>query len=120
MRVGVCLIDLNPTYVGGLTTYAAGLVNGLLENGRGHQVILFASDQIPATFAGRINAASGNAVAILDVPRRSIVERLTALPGLDAFHPGMRNRRMQGVAEQIASRCDVLLCPLGFMPSYQL
>jgi glycosyltransferase involved in cell wall biosynthesis len=120
MRIGVCLIGLNPTYVGGLTTYAAGLVNGLLKNSRGHQVVLFLSDAVPPVLEERINDAARAVVVSVSVPRPSVVERLTALPGLDALHPQIRNRRMKRVSEQIAARCDVVLCPLGFMPTYQL
>jgi len=120
MRIGVCLVGLNPTYVGGLTTYTVGLINGLLKNARGHQIVLLAGDDVPHALAERIDLAAGAAVVSLEVPRRGLVERLTALPGLEALHPRMRNRRMQGVAEQIASNCDILLCPLGFMPSYEL
>jgi glycosyltransferase involved in cell wall biosynthesis len=120
MRIGVYLVGLNPTYVGGLTTYAAGLVNGLLNNDRGHQVVLFVSDDVPHVFAERINEADRAVVVPVNAPRRSVIERSTALPVLDALHPLIRNRRMKHVSDQITTQCDVVLCPLGFMPTYQL
>jgi glycosyltransferase involved in cell wall biosynthesis len=120
VRIGVYLVGLNPTYVGGLTTYAAGLVSGLLKNNRGHEVVLFVGKEVSPLLAERINEDGRSISVCVDSPEPSLLERLTMLPGIEALHLQIRNRNMKRVCEQIQAQCDVLLCPLGFMPSYRL
>jgi hypothetical protein len=120
MRIGVYLVGLNPAYAGGLTTYAIGLVNGLLRSDRDHKVILFVSDEARPLLAERINNGPRAVFVSVNAPPQSAVERLTGLPGLDAFHTQVRNRRMRSVSEQIAAECDLVLFPLCFMAAYQL
>ena len=120
MRVGVYLVELNPAYAGGLTTYAVGLVNGLLDNTRGHEVVLFVSAPGRPLLTERVRKAATARFVNVDAPARGTAELLTALPGLELFHPAVRNRRMAQVAEQIAAECDVVLFPLCFMATYRL
>jgi glycosyltransferase involved in cell wall biosynthesis len=120
MRVGVYLVELNPEYAGGLTTYAVGLVNGLLDNTRGHEVVLFVSDRGRPLLTERVKKAAAARFVTVDAPARGTAELLTALPGLGLFHPAVRNRRMAQVAEQIAAHCEVVLFPLCFMATYRL
>jgi glycosyltransferase involved in cell wall biosynthesis len=120
MRIGVYLTGLNPSYVGGLTTYAVGLLNGLISNHRGCQVVAFVSDDARPFLADRIKAAPHACLVAINEPPRSLAERLTCLPGLDAFHTHIRNRRMRHVSEQISAECDVVLFPLCFMATYRL
>jgi len=54
------------------------------------------------------------------MPAGRLVDRLSRLPGLDPLHVPIRNRRMSGVAELIAARCDAVLFPLSFMAMYRL
>ena len=120
MRVGVYLVGLNPTYVGGLATYALGLLNGLIGNHRGCQIVTFVSDDAQLPLADRIKIASHAAFVAVSEPSRSVAERLTFLPGLGAFHKHVRNWRMRRVSEQISTACDVVLFPLCFMATYRL
>jgi glycosyltransferase involved in cell wall biosynthesis len=120
MRVGVYLADLDPAYVGGLTTYAIGLVNGLLRNDRGHDVTVFMKEEIRSLLTQRIEAASRANFVCMSQPSGRLVERLTRLPGLAGLHTHVRDRRMGGVSEQISRECDVVLFPLSFMATYRL
>jgi len=120
MRIGVYLAGLNPTYVGGLTTYAVGLLNGLISNHRGCQIVIFVNVDARRFLADRIKIAPHAAFVSIDEPVRSVTERLTLLPGFDRFHVRMRNWRMRRVADQIAAECDVVLFPLCFMATYRL
>lgn len=119
MRVGVYLCGLDPSYAGGLKTYAAGIVNGLVGNSRGHPVVLFVSDESRAQILEQVQGASRATVVPVVMPPGRIVDGLTRLPGLDTLHVGVRNRRMRGVSELVASRCDVVLFPLSFMAMYR-
>jgi glycosyltransferase involved in cell wall biosynthesis len=120
MRVGVYLAGLNASYVGGLTTYAIGLVNGLIGNQRGCEIITFISNDSQAFLANRIVVAPHAGLVAVNEPPRSAIERLTRLPGLDVFHTRVRNRWMRRVSDQISSACDVVLFPLCFMATYRL
>lgn len=120
MRVGVYLAGLNPTYVGGLTTYALGLLNGLISNSRGCQIVTFVSDDARPFLADRIRGAPHASFVSVNEPPRTLSERLTRLPGLRSLHEHVRNHRMRVVSEQISAECDVALFPLCFMPTYRL
>jgi glycosyltransferase involved in cell wall biosynthesis len=120
MRVGVYLAGLSSSYVGGLTTYAVGLLNGLIGNTRGSQIVTFVSDDARRALSERITIAANARYVTVKEPSRSVVEYLTRLPGLELFHEGVRNRRMRRIADQIASECDVVLFPLCFMATYRL
>jgi len=119
MRVGVYLAGLPQSYVGGLTTYALGLLNGLISSSRGCQIVTFISDDARHSLAERIMVAPHARFVTINAPPRNTVERLTLLPGLDAFHTSVRNRRMRRIAERISSECDVLLFPLCYMATYR-
>jgi glycosyltransferase involved in cell wall biosynthesis len=120
MRIGVYLVGLNPTYVGGLTTYAVGLLNGLISNHRGNQIVTFVSDDAQLFLADRVKTAPHASFVALNEPSKSAVERLTLLPALSIFHKHVRNRRMRRVSDQISAECDVILFPLCYMATYQL
>jgi glycosyltransferase involved in cell wall biosynthesis len=120
MRVGVYLAGLNTAYVGGLTTYAIGLVNGLIENHRGCEIVTFISNDSRCFLENRIVVAPHAGLVSVNEPPRSVIERLTRLPGLDVFHAQVRNRWMRRVSDQISAACDVVLFPLCFMATYQL
>ncbi len=120
MRIGVYLAGLNPSYVGGLTTYAVGLLNGLIGNHRGCQIVIFVNADARRVLSDRIQAAPHATYIAVDEPSRNLVERLTLLPGLDMLHEHVRNWRMGRVADQIAAECDVVLFPLCFMATYRL
>jgi glycosyltransferase involved in cell wall biosynthesis len=120
MRVGVYLAGLNPTYVGGLTTYALGLLNGLLTNERGHNIVTFVGDNARAFLAERMMTTPYARCVPISEPPMSAAERLTLLPILSVFHRHVRNRRMRGVADIISAECDVVLFPLCYMATYCL
>jgi glycosyltransferase involved in cell wall biosynthesis len=120
MRIGVYLAGLNPNYVGGLTTYAIGLLNGLISNHRGWRIVVFATEDVRRFLADRIDIAPHVVFVAVDERSTSVAERLTLLPGLDIFHEYIRNRRMIRVADQMAAECDVILFPLCFMATYRL
>jgi glycosyltransferase involved in cell wall biosynthesis len=120
MRIGVYLAGLNPAYVGGLTTYAVGLLNGLISNHRGHQIVAFVNDDAQLILANRMKVAPHARSVAVNEPPRSTVERLTHLPTLRMFHKHVRNRRMRFVADQISTECDVVLFPLCYMATYHL
>jgi glycosyltransferase involved in cell wall biosynthesis len=121
VRVGIYLGGLNPAYAGGVKTYAIGLVNGLIKNVRGHETVVFVGDDVRGELVERIGAAASRAsfVAPPATPG-TLVDRLTMLPGLDALHVSLRERRMKSVSELIEARCDVVLFPLCFMATYRL
>jgi glycosyltransferase involved in cell wall biosynthesis len=120
VRIGVYLTELNPAYVGGLTTYAVGLLNGLISSNRGHEIVFFVSDEAQAFLAARIDVASHARAVVINEPSKTTIERLTMLPVLSVFHKHLRNRRMRHVAKQISAECDVVLFPLCYMATYQL
>jgi glycosyltransferase involved in cell wall biosynthesis len=120
MRVGVYLAGLNPTYVGGLTTYAIGLLNGLISNHRGNEVVTFVGDNARALLAERVTTASHARFVAVNEPSKGVLERLTLLPVLSALHRYARNRRMGFVADTILAECDVVLFPLCYMSTYRL
>src|SRR5580692_3817830 len=120
MRIGVYLTGLNPAYVGGLTTYAVGLLNGLISNNRGHQIVTFVSDDAQLLLAARIKVAPHARCVVMNEPSKTTAERLTLLPTLSVFHKHVRNRRMRHVSNQISAECDVVLFPLCYMATYQL
>ncbi|MGH8218261.1 MAG: glycosyltransferase family 4 protein [Steroidobacteraceae bacterium] len=120
MRIGVYLVGLDPAYAGGLTTYATGLVNGLLAANQGHDVIVFIRDDTGPLIESRLAAASRAIFQPIEVPRRKPLESLSALPGLESLHTRARNRRMERVAQRIEAQCDVVLFPLCFMATYAL
>jgi glycosyltransferase involved in cell wall biosynthesis len=120
MRVGVYLAGLNPSYVGGLTTYAIGLLNGLIDNHRGCKIVIFVSDGARMVLADRIKNAPHVEWVALNEPPARLADRLALLPVLDALHERARNRRMRRVSERISAACDVVLFPLCFMATYRL
>jgi glycosyltransferase involved in cell wall biosynthesis len=120
MRIGIYLAGLNPAYVGGLTTYALGLLNGLTSNHRGHQIVAFVNDDAQLILADRMKVAPHAGSVAVNEPPRSMFERLTVLPTLRIFHKHVRNRRMRFVSDQISAECDVVLFPLCFMATYHL
>lgn len=120
MRVGVYLGGLNPDYAGGLKTYVIGLVSGLLRNVRGHDTVLFVGDEVREELTERLGPlAEASFVSAPAVPG-SILDRMTLLPGLDAFHVPIRARRMRKVSELLQAQCDVVLFPLCFLATYNL
>jgi len=120
MRIGVYLAGLSPSYVGGLTTYAVGLLNGLIGNNRGCRIVTFVSNDAQLALSDRIKIAPNATFVAVNEPSTGAAELLTRLPGLDVFHEHVRNRRMSRVADQISAECDVVLFPLCFMATYQL
>jgi len=120
VRVGVYLGGLDPTYAGGLKTYAIGLVNGLIRNVRGHQIVIFVGDEAREELAERIQPDSKTSFLSPPAAPSAVFERLTMFPGLDRLHVPVRVRRMRKLAESIEARCDVVLFPLCFMATYCL
>lgn len=117
MRIGVYLTQLNPAYAGGLTTYAFGLVNGLLQNQRGHEVVLFGDETV---LRDRLNQPPHASFVPIEAPPRGLAELIGALPGLAELHVAVRNRRMRQVAARVSAACDVVLFPLSVMATYRL
>ena len=120
MRVGVYLGGLNPDYAGGLKTYVIGLVSGLMRNVRGHDTVVFVGDEAREELAERIGPRANAGFVSAPVVSRSVIDRMTLLPGLDAFHVPMRARSMKEVAQLLEAQCDVVLFPLCFMATYRL
>lgn len=120
MRIGVYLCGLDPTYAGGLKTYAFGLVGGLVRNTRGHGVVLFVSEATGSSIVEQLPAASRATVVSVRMPAGRAFDGLARLPGLEALHVPVRNRRMRPVAALLESRCDTVLFPLSFMATYRL
>jgi len=119
MRIGIYLASLNASYVGGLTTYAVGLLNGLIANHRGNSIVAFVSNEGRRLMAERLTASPSFTTSIVSEPRPGPFERLTGLPGLEAFHAPVRNRRMREVSRRVAAECDIVLFPLCFMATYE-
>jgi glycosyltransferase involved in cell wall biosynthesis len=121
MRIGVYLMDFDPTYAGGLNTYAAGLVRGLTRCSRRHRVVVFAGTEAQAELERRIGSTSdGTFFVPVESPRGRLAEHLTLLPLLEHFHEAARNRRMRKVSALIAAHCDVVLFPMSFLCAYEL
>jgi glycosyltransferase involved in cell wall biosynthesis len=120
MRVGVYLGGLNPDYAGGLKTYVIGLINGLTRNVRGHETVIFAGDEVRQELAERIGCRAKSSFVSAPAVPGSLIDQLTMLPGLDAFHVSTRERRMRRVSQLLEAHCDVVLFPLCFMATYRL
>jgi glycosyltransferase involved in cell wall biosynthesis len=118
MRIGVYLASLNASYVGGLTTYAIGLMNGLIANSRGNSIVAFVSDEGRHLLAERLTPSPLFTTSIVSEPRPGPFERLTGLPGLEVLHASVRNGRMREVSRRVAAECDIVLFPLCFMATY--
>lgn len=120
MRLGVYLIGLTPSYVGGLTTYALGLVNGLQRSAGEHQIVLFVDADARSVILSRHKLAERVTITEIREPPRSVIERITRLPLFAHFHEHVRNRQMASVAAQINCACDVVIFPMCFMATYAL
>lgn len=120
MRVGVYLGGLDPAYVGGLKTFALGLVNGLLRSSRGHEVIVFVDDEARAEVVERIDGTPGVTFVSVRAPGGRTAERLAWVLGWEAFHTSVQNYRMRRLADLIEAQSDVVLFPLSFMKMYRL
>jgi glycosyltransferase involved in cell wall biosynthesis len=120
VRVGVYLGGLNPDFAGGLKTYTIGLVSGLVRNVRGHDTVVFVGDEVRQELAERVGPRANATFVSPPATPGSLLERLTMLPGLEAFHVPMRERRMRRLTEFLEARCDVVLFPLCFMATYRL
>ncbi|MBW4052024.1 MAG: glycosyltransferase family 4 protein [Proteobacteria bacterium] len=120
MRVGVYLCGLDPTYMGGLKTYAAGVVKGLVASTRGHQVAVFVSEEVGSEILKQLPDASRATVVPVRMPGGRLIDGLTRLPGLERLHVPVRNRRMRPISALLESQCDIVLFPLSFMATYRL
>jgi glycosyltransferase involved in cell wall biosynthesis len=120
VRIGVYLLGLDPQYVGGLSTYAIGLVNGLIKNGGAYDVVVFVDADDGAALRPRIGTSPHARVVAVARPSNAMIERITAMPGASVFHVSVRNWRRRAVAEQIESECDAVIFPLGCMATYDL
>lgn len=120
MRIGVYLCGLDPAYAGGLKTYAAGVVQGLTMNTRGHDVVLFVSEESRLQILAQLPAASSTRVVPVRMPAGRFVDAAMRLPGLGALHVPVRDHRMRRVTDLVESQCDAVLFPLSFMAMYRL
>lgn len=119
MRIGVYLVGLDPSYSGGMKTYAIGLINGLARSSRGCEVVVFVNDEARHEVANRIDSDCVTFVSAR-APSGRIVERLTWLLGIEAVHVAARNGRTRHIAALVGKHSDVVLFPLSYMGAYRL
>jgi len=113
MQVGINCIDINPAFVGGVTTYAFGLLEGFANVGNGCRFRLFVTqdnEQLFASFRKRDNFEI-RVIHDPSFPLRSRVCRASSLSGSRGLHRFVSGLLFKNLRELMDGECDVLYTP---------
>jgi glycosyltransferase involved in cell wall biosynthesis len=120
IRVGINCLDINPAFVGGVTAYTLGLLEGFANTGNGCRFRLFvnrANKEVFANFRSRNNFE----ILVIDdrlFALRSRVSRATSLACSRGLHKFASSLVFENIREFMDEESDVLYTPTPVLRSF--
>jgi glycosyltransferase involved in cell wall biosynthesis len=113
MRVGINCLQLDPSFVGGVTTYALGLLEGFANAGNGCRFLVFVTAENQHLFEPFRNRDRFEVVVISDrlFSLRSKVCRATSLSRSNGLHKLTSDFIFENVRALMDSESDVVYTP---------
>jgi glycosyltransferase involved in cell wall biosynthesis len=113
MRIGINCLDVNPAFVGGVTTYTAGLLEGFAKVGNGSRFHLFVTEgnkHLFKTFEERPHFEMF-VVGGKSLPLRIKACRAALFSGNKEIFKGANDFIFEKIRSLMDSNCDVLYTP---------
>jgi glycosyltransferase involved in cell wall biosynthesis len=113
MQVGINCLDVNPSFVGGVTTYALGLLEGFTTAGNGCRFSVFVTEENQRLFERFLNCDNFRIVVIGDrfFSLRSNVCRAASLSCSRGVYKFASDRIFKNIQELMDRESDVLYTP---------
>jgi glycosyltransferase involved in cell wall biosynthesis len=113
MRVGLSCLDVDPAFVGGVTTYTAGLLEGFAKAGNGCQFRIFATESNQHLFESYRNRHNFEVVVVGGslFPVRAKVCRAALLSFSSKIYKGINDFVFQRIGELMDAESDLLYTP---------
>ena len=115
MRIGIDLSTFSSSYVGGVTTYVYGLLEGFQKLSLNHSIVLFSNEQSADDLRERINS---NKISVISLPNLPLTMRACrkTLHVLKLTHTPLYSY-FNTYAEKfvIEKNCDIIYCPLTYL-----
>jgi glycosyltransferase involved in cell wall biosynthesis len=113
MRVGINCLDLNPAFVGGVTTYALGLLEGFASAGNSCRFRTFVTEENHHLFEQFRNRNNFEAVVIADrlLSLRSSICRAASLSSSNGLYKFTSDLAFDKIRELMDAESDVLYTP---------
>jgi glycosyltransferase involved in cell wall biosynthesis len=113
MQVGINCLDVNPSFVGGVTTYVLGLLEGFANAGNGCRFRTFVTEENQHLFEQFRNHDSFEIVVIDDrfFPLRSRICRAASLSSSGGLYKFISDLTLEKIRELMDAESDVLYTP---------
>lgn len=120
MRIGINCLNLDPTFVGGLSTFTRGLLRGFATIGNGHHFRLYATTGNQHLFESLSNQR-GFEVIVLDGFAHSVrkaLSRAALFSFSEKVYESASNRIFRAVREFMDSDADLIYTPSVVLQSF--
>jgi len=120
MRVAINCLRLDPSFVGGVNTYARGLLEGFANTANGHQFRLYATNWNQGLFESFRNRKNFE-VIVLDGPTQSLCKsicRAALLSLSEKVYESTSNLVFRGVRELMDRDADIVYTPTTFLQCF--
>jgi glycosyltransferase involved in cell wall biosynthesis len=115
ITVGVFAGTLDIDYVGGLTTYTLGIIQGLAEERNEHRIVVFAPPTIIDFICKNLRSRDSVEFVSLRLPVLRHLEGLSLVRGLGWLFNPIRNALWGGISRIISQKCDVVYFPACYL-----
>jgi glycosyltransferase involved in cell wall biosynthesis len=120
IRVGINCLDINPAFVGGVTAYTLGLLEGFANAGNGCRFRLFVNRENEDVFAN-FRKRDNFEIRVIDdrlFSLRSRVSRATSLACSRGLHKFASSLVFENIRELMDEESDVLYTPTPVLRSF--
>jgi len=120
MRVAINCLRLDPSFVGGVNTYARGLLEGFANVANGHQFQLYASDWNQGLFES-FRHRKNFEVIVLDERTQSLrksICRVALLSFSEKLYESTSNLLFRGIREMMDREADIVYTPTTFLQCF--
>lgn len=121
LRIGINLTAIDPNYLGGISTYTFGLLDGLLNVRDSESLILFVSRDNKYLFK---KYAKIDSVTIIELPSISkfsrLLQKASLLVPLSCLYLVITNLISRGIAKLINENCNICYYPTTLITPYNL
>lgn len=111
MKMGVFAGTLDTSYVGGLTTYTLGIIQGLAEERKDRRLLVFAPEVVETFLRENLRSADDIEFRRVELPTLRLMEGISLMPGLGRLFAPIRNLVWRKVAHSISTQCDIIYFP---------
>ena len=115
LRIGIFMGELDLSFVGGLATYSAGVIQGLAKLPGSHRVIIFAPAAVEKVLKGRLGGLPKIDFVAMKNPALERADVISYVPGLGGLYAPLRNLIWRRQRARMSALADVVYFPTSYL-----